>query len=135
MNEKIDKYLKDVVKKDTFNILLCLSLLIFYLLQCFPTTNIMWDSSSDQSNLWNALYVNMFDHGSHSLHKGESTLCESSCMVAPTTKYIFLNAVWLTGNVKTRYLHHELFHDKFSGRYLTDIKPVIYQKYLSIVAI
>ena len=58
----------------------------------------------------------MFDLGSHSDRKGIATLCASIFMVAPLVTSIFLSAGWLVGNVKIRYLCHEVAANQFGGR-------------------
>ena len=53
------------------------------------------------------LGVEIGDLGSHSAHKGASSYALSGSTVSPPITSICLRAMWLMGNVKTRYLQYE----------------------------
>ena len=79
-----------------------------------------WKSSGE----FILLNVIVFDLGSHSDHKGEATLWESSCMITPIITCIVLSTWWLMRNLKSRYLYHELASDSFCGQAVTGINPL-----------
>lgn len=68
--------------------------------------------------------VNVDVLGSHSARKGAATLCSSGCTVAPPITSICLRAGWSMGNVKMRYLRHEVAGDQFCGRAVTGLNPI-----------
>ena len=51
---------------------------------------------------------NGFGFESYYYCKVEATVYVSSCMITPLIKSIFASVVWLVGNVKSRYLCHEV---------------------------
>ena len=82
---------------------------------------VMWRNSRDELIL---LDTNVFDLCSHSDQKSVATLCASSFMVAPSITLIFLSSGWLKGDLKFRYICHEVSADKFCGWSVTGIKAV-----------
>ena len=66
-----------------------------------------------------------FTHrGSHSAHKGNSTLCTYGFTVVQPIDYICLCSTWSMGNMKSNYLCHEVVGNQHCGLVVTGINPI-----------
>ena len=67
--------------------------------------------------------VNGFDLGYLYSRTGVATLCECGCTFVPPITYIFHSKSWYMGNVKSRYILHEVPGYHGYGQTVTGLNP------------
>ena len=79
------------------------------------------------THIYQTLFVDPDEIGSHSIRKGAATYCCAGVHPGPPIVSVCLRAGWTIGRVKERYLKYENAGDELVGRTLTGIPPTSYE--------
>ena len=75
----------------------------------------------NNTQIFETLFVDCKEIGSHSIHKGAATYCCAGVLPEPTGVSVCLRVQWTIGRVKERSLKYENTGDEFVGLILTVI--------------